>query len=163
MIFFSRLEWKAAYGSGASKPGLKPTVVIHHSKNPDIRAGVPHQEEAEMVRAVEKNHATINGWSGIAYNFVVFQSGHVYEGRGWDRVGAHAKGRNSTSVGICLFIDGDEHTPTRAAVKAIQELIQEGIATGRIAQDYQIVGHRDVWATDCPGNVVYQLLQHFRP
>lgn len=163
MILLSRLEWGAKHGTGHSKPGPKPYVVLHHSKDPDVECGIGLDREKSWVRSVERHHAVTNGWSGIGYNFVVFQSGHIYEGRGWDRVGAHAKGRNSTSVGICLFIDGDERTPTPAAIEAIRDLIQLGIDTGRIDPDYEIVGHRDVWATDCPGDVVHAMLAEFRP
>lgn len=168
MILFQRHEWGAKWGRGHSKPGPRPWVVIHHSQNPDVPCGRPHQDEAALVATVEDNHSRPaaeggRGWDGIGYNFVVFQSGHVFEGRGWDRTGAHAKGRNSTSVGICLFIDGEQHTPTKAAIHAIRELIQQGVATGRIAPDYEIVGHRDVWATDCPGDAVYHVLDLLRP
>ena len=39
------------------------------------------------------------GWDDIGYNFLVGEDGNVYEGRGWDTVGAHAAPHNTNSVG----------------------------------------------------------------
>ena len=55
------------------------------------------------------------GWSGIGYHFVICNGsltkgeydpeldGLVQYGRGIERAGAHAKGHNSHSIGICLI------------------------------------------------------------
>lgn len=43
------------------------------------------------------------GWSDIGYNFLVGEDGNVYEGRGWDKQGAHSKPFNSKSIGICII------------------------------------------------------------
>lgn len=44
-------------------------------------------------------------WFDIGYNFVIGEDGNVYEGRGWDYVGAHAPGYNTQSIGICVIGD----------------------------------------------------------
>jgi N-acetylmuramoyl-L-alanine amidase len=44
-------------------------------------------------------------WPDIGYNFLVGEDGNVYEGRGWDAVGAHAVPYNSNSIGICVIGD----------------------------------------------------------
>ena len=38
------------------------------------------------------------GWSDIGYSFLVGGDGNIYEGRGWDRVGAHTSGYNSVGL-----------------------------------------------------------------
>jgi N-acetylmuramoyl-L-alanine amidase len=45
------------------------------------------------------------GWDAIGYNFVVGEDDNVYEGRGWDDVGANAVPCNSEIFGI--YIIGD--------------------------------------------------------
>jgi hypothetical protein len=40
-----------------------------------------------------------NGWADIGYSFGVGEDGRIYEGRGWDRVGAHTSGYNSNGIG----------------------------------------------------------------
>lgn len=42
------------------------------------------------------------GFSSIGYNYVICRDGTLEEGRAKGEVGAHAKGYNSVSVGICL-------------------------------------------------------------
>ena len=37
------------------------------------------------------------------YSFLVGEDGSVYEGRGWDRVGAHTLNYNSRSIGISIL------------------------------------------------------------
>ena len=51
------------------------------------------------------------GWDDIGYNFVIGGDGRVYEGRGWDRVGAHTKGWNSISVSFAVMGDFRDHLP----------------------------------------------------
>lgn len=162
MIYFTRPDWGAVHGRGAINPGPKPWVVVHHFASPDIPCGATIAEEAKAIRGVEAHHAG-KGWAGIGYNFVITQSGHIYEGRGWGRIGSHAKGRNSTSVGVCFAIDGDAHDLTPAAIKAFRDLVDAGVGTGEIAPDHKIVGHRDVWATACPGDRIYAQLPELWP
>jgi N-acetylmuramoyl-L-alanine amidase len=46
-----------------------------------------------------------NKWNDIGYNFLVGEDGNVYEGHGWDSVGAHALSYNPKSIGICFIGD----------------------------------------------------------
>lgn len=43
--------------------------------------------------------------SGIGYHFLVRKDGTIYQGRPEDTIGAHAKGANHDSIGICA--EGD--------------------------------------------------------
>lgn len=38
-------------------------------------------------------HIESKSWDDIGYNFLVGGDGSVYEGRGWDKQGAHTKGQ----------------------------------------------------------------------
>ena len=40
-------------------------------------------------------HINGNGWCDIGYSFLVGGDGNIYEGRGWDEIGAHTGGFNS--------------------------------------------------------------------
>lgn len=39
-------------------------------------------------------HMESRNWDDIGYNFMVGGDGDVYEGRGWDKQGAHTKGKS---------------------------------------------------------------------
>lgn len=47
-------------------------------------------------------HVNDNGWSDVGYHFVITLDGTVQQGRPIDKTGAHCRGMNSCSVGICL-------------------------------------------------------------
>lgn len=158
----SREEWGAAHGQGSELRGERVGYVLHHFASPHVDCGAGVDREVQAIQGVEKYHAVNRGWNGIGYHFVVFQSGRIFEGRGWERVGAHASGHNRTTYGICLAIDGANHSPTRAAVEAVRWLIEVGVKLGYVEEDYTLRGHRDVGSTTCPGELVYRLLAGFR-
>ena len=71
-------------------------------------------------------------WSDIGYNFLIGGDGIVYEGRGWDLVGAHAVGHNSVSIGISFIGTFTDSTPTSAALNVAKQLIRCGVS--RVSQ-----------------------------
>ncbi|OII60854.1 hypothetical protein BJP40_08300 [Streptomyces sp. CC53] len=104
-----------------------------------------------IPRAIDAQHHA-QGWAGIGYHFVVDQAGTVYEGRGWERKGAHCPGHNVSGIGVQIAVGGDQE-PSEAALAACRALYDEACRkTGRtLAQR----GHRDGIATQCPGDKLY--------
>ena len=68
------------------------------------------------------------GWDDIGYNFLVGGDGKIYEGRGWDRVGAQVENWNSKSVGISFIGSFMQTQPTAAALQAAKDLITCGVS-----------------------------------
>jgi len=58
-----------------------------------------HDIGADEIR---KWHVEGNGWSDIGYHFVIRRDGTVENGRDLEIMGAHCKGHNQDSIGICL-------------------------------------------------------------
>src|SRR5690606_11936117 len=102
------------------------------------------------------------GWTDIAYSWLVGQSGHRYEGRGWGVVGGHTAGHNSTSYGICAVGNFETADPSPELIEGIAVTIADGIRSGHIARDARIDGHRDVGSTACPGGRLYPHLPQIR-
>lgn len=50
-----------------------------------------------------------NGWKAIGYHYVIEVDGTIQSGRRIEEAGAHVKGHNSRSVGICLVGGIDEN------------------------------------------------------
>jgi hypothetical protein len=161
--FDTRAAWGAKHGSGKLLTQPVALVVIHHSYAPDVPCGVTRQKEIDSVRSIERFHVEENNWAGIGYNWLVFQSGNIYEGRGWARAGAHTEGQNSRSVGICLVINGDKVPPTDAAIEAIKSIIATGLRSKHILPSYTIKGHKDFSPKSCPGVKVVPLFDKMRP
>lgn len=92
------------------------------------------------------------GWSDIGYHYVVRRNGEVEEGRPLDVAGAHARGYNETSVGICLV--GGKARPglqpcnfTIEQWQSLAELIVD--LEGRFEID-SVLGHNAVSDKACP-------------
>lgn len=151
MNIIARTEWGGPTAApGNPTAGAKLLVVIHHSHRPDRECGASLRREEADVLSMHEYHKG-KGWGGISYNFCVFQSGNVYEGRGWGRTGAHTVGRNSSSVGICLVIDGEAKVPTQAAIEATMGIIAEGVRLGHVARTHERAPHDRFQNKVCPG------------
>lgn len=99
-----------------------------------------------------------NGWSDIGYHFVIDLDGRIETGRPLDRVGAHTKGHNKSSVGVAYVggvdEDGDPcNTMNRRQRAAIVALIRSlRIVLGA---PFELKGHNDFTdAKACPSFIV---------
>ncbi|PVD29399.1 hypothetical protein C0Q70_08650 [Pomacea canaliculata] len=59
---------------------------------------------------------------------------------------------------ICVIGNFNNHVPNDAALATVKQLIQCGLANGKINPNYTLKGHRDVGSTDCPGTALYNLI-----
>lgn len=70
-------------------------LVVHCADTPDDR----DIDAAEIHRW----HTEERGWSGIGYHAVIKRDGTIENGRPLYWSGAHVKGHNSHSLGVCLI------------------------------------------------------------
>jgi N-acetylmuramoyl-L-alanine amidase len=70
-------------------------IVIHQTDTPTA-----------TVTSIDRYHRSL-GWAGIGYHYVVYRDGSVHKGRLNSQVGAHCKGDNATSIGICCVGEGN--------------------------------------------------------
>ncbi|MER6231729.1 peptidoglycan-binding protein [Streptomyces sp. NPDC001616] len=112
-----------------------------------------------VPQAIDRQHQA-KGWAGIGYNFVVDQAGNIYEGRGWTGQGAHCPGHNVSGLGVQIAIGGDQE-PSAKALSAARALYDEACRkTGRTLAKK---GHKDGFATLCPGGKLYAWVQAGMP
>lgn len=111
-------------------------IVLHH------RAGCGD------VESIHKQHLG-QGFSGIGYHFYVRKTGEIFKGRPIGTVGAHCKGANQISIGVCFEgnFETEKEMP-RLQQKAGQELVGY---LKTLYPEAQVKGHRDLQATACPG------------
>lgn len=128
----------------------------HNPKGPKPpKDATPAQEEAHM-RLLE-SIGLGQGHGGISYNFVVFDSGRIYEGQGWGVTGTHTYNHNSIGHGICFAGNFLEDRPTKEAIAAVKALQRRGIFRRKMIRAYRLFGHNEVpggqasGATACPG------------
>ena len=133
---------------------MKPSrIIIHHSLTKD--------SQTVSWGAIRQYHVDVCGWMDIGYHFgIELMRGEVETvlGRFPDKMGAHCKGNNSDSLGVCFVGNFDLRAPSNSiwnkGVDLVKFLIRE--------YDIKIVeGHcENNTAKSCPGK--YFDLDKFR-
>lgn len=61
------------------------------------------------INDIRRWHVNGNGWEDVGYHYIIKLDGEIQKGRDIEKVGAHCKGRNKHSIGICYIggLDGD--------------------------------------------------------
>ena len=129
-------------------------VVIHHTGNP-----TDDDLSAEEINASHQ----AQGWTCIGYHYVIRKDGTIEEGRPHWTVGAHAYGDNDHTIGIHVCGNFEIGEPTQAQIESLAMLL------ANICYDYglpidkdHVVAHRDLMATACCGENLYNQLQTVR-
>lgn len=98
-------------------------------------------------------HVNGNNWRDIGYHYIIRRNGQVERGRSIKEIGAHTKGFNAFSIGICVVGGINKKGQadvnfTRAQWNMLDALTNELV----LLYDLKIVkGHRDYANTKCPG------------
>ncbi|KAM4695877.1 peptidoglycan-recognition protein SC2-like [Rhinophrynus dorsalis] len=130
-------------------------VIIHHTAGSSCTT---QSTCITQVKNIQNYHMNTNGYCDISYSFLVGEDGNVYEGRGWTTVGAHTPNVSTPSIGISVIGNFMSRNPNTAAQNAVKSLISCGVTKGYIKAAYILKGHRNVTATDCPGNTFYSTI-----
>ena len=119
-------------------------IIIHCSATPEGKNFT--------VKQIDACHRQ-RGFNGIGYHFVIYLDGSVHVGRALAKAGAHCKGYNAYSVGVCYIggvaTDGKTPKDTRtdaqkaSLVKLITELRQQ-------FPNASVHGHREFANKACP-------------
>lgn len=122
-------------------------IFVHCSATPEGR-----DIKAETIRQWHLDR----GWSDIGYHFVIELNGTIRTGRPLEIAGAHARGHNRYSIGVC-YVGGLDVTmkpkDTRTAAQqesliGLLEYLHEEYP------DATLHGHNEVSAKACPSFTV---------
>ncbi|WP_020120757.1 N-acetylmuramoyl-L-alanine amidase [Streptomyces canus] len=153
---------------------------VHHTASGN---GYSCTQAASLIRGIYRYHVKSMGWRDIGYNFLVDKCGNIYEGRAGGVakpvLGAHTLGFNSNSMGIAVLGSYGSKKPPAAVTTAIARLaawklglhganpkgktyLKSGggnrYPKGKKVRLNVISGHRDGFATECPGWQLYRKL-----
>jgi hypothetical protein len=142
-------------------------AIVHHTVNSNSYAP---GASVGIIRGIWAYHVLSLGYCDIAYNFIIDNYGTPFEGRrgGIDQpvVGAHSLNFNRGTTGIAMLGTFSSVTPSIGALGTLQDLIRWKFKVHGVnpfddaASD--ILGHRDVFPTECPGQALYNYLPFTR-
>ncbi len=99
------------------------------------------------VSDVRKEHLK-QGWIDVGYHYVITRDGRIQEGRPLDRQGAHVRGYNHLSVGVCLIggvseddVNVPENNFTYPQFVSLANLLVE---LREKFPNAEVLGHRDM-------------------
>lgn len=130
-------------------------LVVHCAATPpDMDVGVKEIRHWHMQK----------GWSDVGYHYVIRRDGTIEKGRTDSTPGAHARGYNLYSLGICM-VGGLKKGTTKAEANftpaqylSLQTLLEDLKSTYK---DAEILGHRDLPGVNkaCPSFDVKEWLR----
>lgn len=126
-------------------------VWLHH--------GASGSSSLATANAYAAYHIRSRRWGELGYSFVI-AAGTVLEGRGAGVEGAHTRGRNGVSHGICIAGDYTRQPPAAEDLDALVWLLQHGHDRGWWTAPQLTGGHRDApgATTACPGDALHRLI-----
>lgn len=128
-------------------------IIMHCSAtDPNWMAGRPLEDQVAEIR---RWHVKERGWRDIGYHWIVGRDGRVLPGRREAVPGAHCRGHNQNSIGVCLIggegsheTDAPEQHFTSIQLEAARNLVE------KIEDRYPaavVCGHNEFAAKACPG------------
>lgn len=92
------------------------------------------------------------GWRGIGYHYVVRIDGSIEYGRPVQDIGAHVKGRNKHSIGVCYIggLDADMEPKDTRTQEQKESLLYLLKTLKRLHPSATIHGHREFANKACP-------------
>lgn len=139
-------EVELKFRNGMVERTTTELIVIHHTAS---KTDLTVQEIHQLHLNQSEN------WKGIGYHYYINKKGIIYRGRPEKYSGSHALDYNSVSIGICLSGNFEEEDPNINQITSLIELLHYL----RIKYpNAEILGHRDLNATACPGKNLYSKL-----
>jgi N-acetylmuramoyl-L-alanine amidase len=123
-------------------------LIVHHS------AG----KKSSTKDDIETGHKNLD-YDEIGYHKVIGAKGVLYQGRSETKVGAHAKGANTDSLGVCLTGNFENESPDLEQIDTLIRVLARWCKTYSL-EETNIYGHCNApgatTATLCPGKTGYR-------
>jgi hypothetical protein len=148
--------------------------IIHHTAGSNTDTNY-----IQVIRNIYIYHTEIREWSDIGYNYLIAQDGTIFKGRDpgeheQDNVkGAHFCNSNTGTMGISIMGNYNDADPTKESIESLVDLLNWklgkdslnplGTYPHPLNQHLGVIaGHRDGCATECPGDLLYALMDNIR-
>ncbi len=105
------------------------------------------------VDTIRSWHVDGRGWSDIGYHFYIDLHGDIYKGRDIAKIGAHTKGQNRNSIGICYCggVEVDGKTPKDTRTEEQEDSLLAVLRTLKAMYPEAVIhSHNDFANKACP-------------
>ncbi len=135
-------------------------IVVHCSftkprANQQPRIGVAEirRWHTDPKKMVDGKNVGGRGWSDIGYHYVIKRDGTLQVGRPLERAGAHARGHNKHSIGLCLVGGMDKRTSAAVDDYTDAQWQTLRMTVGGLEVQFPnalVVGHNSLSSKTCP-------------
>jgi N-acetylmuramoyl-L-alanine amidase len=115
------------------------SIIVHQSASNN-----PNHDDIEVIRDW---HVRERGFNDVGYHYFIKKDGTIQKGRPDEIPGAHCRGQNINSIGICLSGLG---VKTPEQLEALKGLLKT-LCDKHFLSQYDIKPHYDFALTQCPG------------
>ncbi len=129
-------------------------IIIHCAATPEGRD--------VSTETIKSWHVDGRGWSDIGYHYVVELDGTIGQGRDLDRSGAHTKGQNARSIGVCYVGGCDKDMKPKDTLFGEQLDSMESLIKGLMDKypNAKLAGHNEFANKACPSFKVSEKFAH---
>ena len=118
-----------------------------------VHCSATREDENYTVDTIRSWHVDGRGWSDIGYHFYIDLYGEIHKGRDIAKIGAHCKGYNRNSIGICYCggVEADGKTPKDTRLDCQKEALTAVLRTLKAMYPEAVIhSHNDFARKACP-------------
>jgi len=117
-----------------------------------IHCSATRESQQVSVDTIRDWHLA-KGWNDIGYHFYIDLDGTIHKGRDIDKMGAHCKGHNRNSIGVCYCggVEADGKTPKDTRTQEQKESLLHVLKTLKaMYPESMIYSHNEFANKACP-------------
>jgi N-acetylmuramoyl-L-alanine amidase len=129
------------------------SLILKHKRHTSIMHVSATKMSQDFTFEDCKRYHISKGWSDIGYHFYIEKDGSIHKGRPLARNGAHVRGFNKGTIGICTEGGLNEQGAPSDTMNEMQRLSVEGLLLTLKEGNpkMKVAGHRD-YSPDLNGN-----------
>ena len=117
-----------------------------------VHCSATREDQQVSVDTIRDWHLA-RGWNDIGYHFYIDLDGTINKGRDIDKMGAHCKGHNRNSIGICYCggVETDGKTPKDTRTQEQKDSLLNVLKTLKAMYPEAVIySHSEFAAKACP-------------
>lgn len=111
------------------------------------------------INDIRRWHVEENGWEDVGYHYFIKLDGTIQKGRDIEKQGAHCKGHNRNSIGIC-YCGGLDSEGKPKDTRTIKQIASMSLLLNRLKNRFPeatVHCHNEFAKKACPSFQIYEL------